>query len=109
MKFLKHSCGRTLEIFDYFIEAGCDACESIQPMAGMDIKLLKERYGDRITLWGGVSNENLIGGAPGGAFIYGASHSIAVGASLENVLKMKEARKRFGVYPIRIPRTKWRM
>ena len=119
MKFLKHSCGRTLEIFDYFIEAGCDAYESIQPTAGMDIKFLKERYGDRITLWGGVSNENLIGGAPedveadaryaikwaapGGGFIYGASHSIAVGASLENVLKMKEARKHFGVYPIRIP------
>jgi uroporphyrinogen decarboxylase len=119
MKLLKHSCGRTLEIFDYFIRAGCDAYESIQPTAGMDIKLLKERYGDNITLWGGVSNENLIGGtpedveadarygikwaAPGGGFIYGASHSIAVGASRENVLKMKEARERLGMYPIRIP------
>lgn len=118
MKFLKHCCGRTLEIFDYFIRAGCDAYESIQPTAGMDIKLLKERYGDKITLWGGVSNENLIGGtaedveadarysikwaAPGGGFIYGASHSIAVGASRENVLKMKEARERLGMYPIRI-------
>jgi len=116
MKVLKHSCGRTLEIFDYFIKAGYDAYESIQPTAGMDIRLLKERYGERITLWGGVSNENLIGGgphdveadaryairwaAPGGGFIYGASHSIAVGTSLENVLRMKEARERYGVYPI---------
>jgi len=62
MKVLKHCCGRTLEIFDYFIKAGYDAYQSIQPTAGMDIKFLKEKYGDRITVWGGVSNENLIGG-----------------------------------------------
>jgi len=118
MKVLKHCCGRTWEIFDYFIKAGYDAYESIQPTAGMDIKLLKEKYGDRITLWGGVSNENLIGGkpkdveadacyairyaAPGGGFIYGASHSLAVGASVENILTMKEWRRRFGTYPIQL-------
>jgi len=118
LKVLKHCCGRTWDIFDYFIKAGYDAYESIQPTAGMDIKALKERYGDRITLWGGVSNENLIGGkpedvrkdalyalkyaAPGGGFIYGASHSLAVGASRENILAMKEYRERFGTYPIHI-------
>lgn len=119
MKILKHSCGRSLSIFDYFIKAGYDAYESIQPTAGMDIKHLKEQYGNGITLWGGVSNENLIGGtpddveadavyalrwaAPGGGFIYGASHSLAVGASRENILRMKEVRERLGAYPISIP------
>ena len=119
MKVLKHCCGNTLSIFKYFIKAGYDAYESIQSTAGMDIKFLKEQYGDEITLWGGVSNENLIGGkpedveadaryaikwaAPGGGFIYGASHSLAVGASRENILKMKEAREHLGVYPINIP------
>ena len=118
MKVLKHCCGRTWEIFDYFIKAGYDAYESIQPTAGMDIRLLKEKYGDRITLWGGVSNENLIGGkekdveadaryaikhaAPKGGFIYGASHSLAVAASLENILTMKESREKFGSYPIQL-------
>jgi len=118
MKVLKHCCGRTWEIFDYFIKAGYDAYESIQPTAGMDIKLLKEKHGDKITLWGGVSNENLIGGtmkdveadaryairyaAPGGGFIYGASHSLAVGASVENIIAMKECRERFGSYPIQL-------
>ena len=118
MKVLKHCCGRTWEIFDYFIKAGYDAYEAIQPTAGMDIRLLKEKYGDRITLWGGVSNENLIGGkkkdveadahyaikhaAAKGGFIYGASHSLAVGASLENILTMKECREKFGSYPIQV-------
>jgi len=116
MKVLKHCCGRTWEIFDYFIKAGCDAYESIQATAGMDIKLLKEQYGDRITLWGGVNNENLIGGkpkdveadarygikyaAPKGGFIYGASHSLAVGVPIENLLTMKRSREKFGSYPI---------
>jgi len=116
MKVFKHCCGRTLSIFKYFIEAGYDAYESIQPTAGMDVKALKEEYGDEITIWGGVSNENLIGGtpedveadaryalkwaAPGGHFIYGASHSLAVGAKRENLLKMKEIRDQVGVYPI---------
>jgi len=118
MKVLKHCCGRTWEIFDYFIKAGYDAYESIQPTAGMDIKLLKEKYGDKITLWGGASNENLIGGttkdveadaryaikyaAPGGGFIYGASHSLAVGTRIENLLTMKRCRQKFGIYPIQI-------
>jgi len=118
MKVLKHSCGRTWEVFDYFIKAGHDAYQSIQPTAGMDIRLLKEKYGDRITLWGGVSNENLIGGkekdveadahyaikhaAPRGGFIYGASQSLAVGIPVENLLAMKRCREKFGSYPIQV-------
>ena len=118
LKILKHCCGRIWEVLDYFVEAGYDAYESIQGSAGMEIKLLKEQYGDKLTLWGGVSNENLIGGnpkdiekdalyaikwaAPKGGFIYGASHSLAVGAKLKNILKMKEMRDCFGNYPISI-------
>jgi len=118
MKVIKHCCGRTLDVFEYFIGAGYDAYESIQPTAGMDIRLLKRQYGDRITLWGGVSNENLIGGtvpdvetdaryaiehaAPGGGFIYGASHSLAVGTGIENLMAMKRFREEFGTYPIQM-------
>ena len=118
LKVLKHSCGRSIDIFEYFIQAGYDAYEAIQPTAGMDIRILKERFGDRITLWGGVSNEQLIGGspkdveadaryalewaAPGGGFIYGASHSLAVGTSKANLLAMKRCRDTLGRYPIRL-------
>lgn len=116
MKALMHSCGRTLEVFDYFIKAGYDLYQSIQPTAGMDIKLLEEKYGGKITLWGGVSNENLIGGtvkdveadaryaikwgAPGGGFIYGASQSLAVGIPVKNLIAMRHCREKFGTYPI---------
>lgn len=113
---IKHCCGMVWDFVDTFVEAGFDAYEAIQAGAGMDMKLLKERVGDRLTLWGGVKNENLImgtpedvkadaryairWGAPGGGFIYGASHSLAVGTKPENLMAMKEAREKWGVYPI---------
>ncbi len=119
LKYMKHCCGCNWEALPYFIEAGYDAYEGIQASAGMDMKLLKQLYGDKLTLWGGVTNENLIlgtseqvradglyalrWGAPGGGFIYGASHSLAVGTTLENLLAMKEIRDKYGAYPIHIP------
>ncbi|MBI2841964.1 MAG: hypothetical protein HYX78_01040 [Armatimonadetes bacterium] len=116
---IKHCCGMVWDFVEDFVSAGYDAYEGIQASAGMDMKLLKERVGGRLTLWGGVTNENLIygspqqvtadahyaiqWGAPGGGFIYGASHSLAVGTKPENLLAMKEARERWGTYPIQGP------
>jgi uroporphyrinogen-III decarboxylase len=103
-KVLKHCCGNVRALMDDFIEIGYDAYQSIQPTAGMDICALKKSHGDKITLWGGVAVENLVGGTPdevrrdvrramacakpGGRFILGASHSIAVGTKYENFLAM---------------------
>jgi len=116
---IKHCCGCIWEALPLIVEAGFDGYEGIQASGSMDMKRLKERYGDRLTLWGGVWNEHLIlgkpedieadaryairWGAPGGGFIYGASHSLAVGTKPENLEKMKECREKYGVYPIRVP------
>jgi uroporphyrinogen-III decarboxylase len=103
-KILKHCCGNINMLLDYFVEIGFDAYQSIQPTAGMDICRLKREYGTRIALWGGVAVENLVGGTPedvradvrramecakpGGRFILGASHSIAVGTKYDNYMAM---------------------
>lgn len=116
LKVILHSCGNIWQALDMIVDAGYDAYESIQSGAGMDLRRLKERYGDRITLWGGVTNENLLMGkpediiadaqyalkwtAPGGGFIYGASHSLAVGTRAENLMAMKACREKYGRYPI---------
>ncbi len=89
---LKHACGNNWALMDMFIESGYDAYQSIQESATMDICRLKDMYGDRIALWGGVQVETLVRGtpekvrqevirairhcAPGGGFILGASHSV---------------------------------
>ncbi|MEN6312196.1 MAG: uroporphyrinogen decarboxylase family protein [Acidobacteriota bacterium] len=103
-KILKHCCGNVNALLDMFIEIGFDAYQSIQPTAGMDICALKRDYGAKITLWGGVAVENLVGGTaedvrrdvrramacakPGARFILGASHSIAVGTKYDNYMAM---------------------
>ncbi len=104
VKVLKHCCGNITPLLDFFVEIGYDAYQSIQATAGMDISELKKNYGDKITLWGGVSLENVISGSeeqvrmdvrramecakPGGRFILGTSHSVAVGSNYDNYMAM---------------------
>ncbi|MFO7733592.1 MAG: uroporphyrinogen decarboxylase family protein [Candidatus Aminicenantes bacterium] len=113
-KILKHCCGNINLLMDYFVDIGFDAYQSIQPTAGMDLCRLKRDYGDRLTLWGGVAVENLVGGTPedvradvrramacakpGGRFILGASHSVAVGTKYENYMAMLDEYRRLCHY-----------
>ncbi len=119
LRVLKHCCGCVWEAMDCMIEGGYEGYEGIQASGGMDMKRLKELYGDQLVLWGGVWNEHLIlgtpadiesdvryairWGAPGGGFILGATHSLAVGTKFENLMTMKEMRERYGGYPISVP------
>ena len=113
-KILKHCCGNINLLLDFFIEIGFDAYQSIQPTAGMDICRLKKDYGGRITLWGGVAVENLVGGTPedvrsdvrramacakpGGRFILGASHSVAVGTKYDNYMALLDEHSKLCQY-----------
>ena len=82
----------------------------------MDIGEMKGCVGDCICLWGGIWHEHIISGSvedirndaryafehagPGGGFIMGSTHSLAVGAKLENIMEMKRCRDECGSYPI---------
>ena len=113
-KILKHCCGNINLLMDFFIEIGFDAYQSIQPTAGMDICRLKKDYGDRIALWGGVAVEHLVGGTPeevradvrramacakpGGRFILGSSHSVAVGTKYDNFMALLDEHSKLCQY-----------
>ncbi len=113
-KVILHSCGNVSAFMDFFIDIGFDAYQSIQGSAGMDICALKKSYGDKITLWGGVSLENLIAGTAadvrrdvrramecakqGGRFILGTSHSVAVGSRYDNFMAMLDEYHRWANY-----------
>ena len=117
LKALLHCCGHVMPIVEKIAEV-YDAYEAIQISAGMDIGVLKERVGSMTTLWGGIMHEHLNGGttadirsdaryafsraAPGGGYILGSSHSLAVGAVIENVREMKRCRDEWGNYPISV-------
>jgi len=56
---LSHCCGNIAEIMPDLIEIGLDVLESIQPEA-MNPYELKKRYGDKITLWGGLGSQSTL-------------------------------------------------
>lgn len=103
-KVFLHSCGNNWKLMDMIVEAGVDGYQSLQTGAGMDLKLLKEAYGDKLCFWGGVGVETLIDGtaeevrmevrtamekgAGKGGFILGPSHSIAYGVKYDNFMAM---------------------
>ena len=113
-KILKHCCGNVKALMDDFVAIGYDAYQSIQPTAGMDLCALKKSHGDRIALWGGVAVENLVSGTPedarrdvrramacakpGGRFILGSSHSVAVGTKYDNYMAMLDEYRKLCQY-----------
>ena len=54
-----HSCGDIRKILPDIVALGVDALNPIQPEC-MDIYELKEKYGDNITFWGGVSTQKTL-------------------------------------------------
>ena len=111
---VKHCCGNMWALLDMFVEIGYDAYQSIQPTASMDIAEVKKRYGDKLTLWGGVPVEQMVAGTPediqrsvrramrvgkpGGRFILGTSHSIAVGSKYDNFMAMRDEHRKLAAY-----------
>ncbi len=108
---IKHACGNNLPLLDDFFEAGFDCYQSLQASAGVDLAELMPRCQGRMALWGGLPLEILQSGStddvrravrqavevarrsagageqPRG-FIFGTSHSVAVGTPYDNFMAM---------------------
>ena len=103
-QIIYHNCGNNIPLMEMFIDCGIDCYQSLQTTAGMEVGGLKAEYGDRLCFWGGVPVELLIAGtteevraavrtamergAPGGGFILGPSHSVAMNTRYENFMAM---------------------
>lgn len=114
-KTFKHSCGAVEPFMEHFIESGFDIINPVQiNAAGMDPVLLKEKYGSRLTFWGGgIDTQKVLPFAtpeevkahvikeceifaPGGGFVFNTVHNIQANVPIQNVLAMLEAIKQFG-------------
>ena len=112
--FVKHTDGNTWPILDAFVELGIDAWHGIQPDIGMDLKLVKERYGSHLCLFGGVNCATLIEGtprtareevryaiehaAPGGGLVITCGNVLQPGTQLANYQAARQAVDEFGRY-----------
>ncbi len=113
-KTFKHSCGAVKPFIDLLADAGFDIINPVQINArGMDPGVLKEKYGHRVTFWGGgVDTQKMLPyGTPsevrdqvireceilsrGGGFVFNTVHNIQANVSLENMVAMLDAIREF--------------
>ncbi|MBT5059275.1 MAG: hypothetical protein HOM68_22220 [Gemmatimonadetes bacterium] len=112
---IKHSDGNLWDILDLIVDAGPDAINPLEPVAGMDIRRVKEAYGDRVCLVGNIDCGELLShgtrgqvdaavchclaaASPGGGFILSSSNSIHSSVNPDNYLAMVEAGHAYGLY-----------
>ncbi len=111
-----HTDGNIMPILDQLLSAQPHALHSIDPMAKMDLKRVKELVGDKVCLCGNVNCAILHNGtpkevirdtlrairdgSPGGGHILCTSNVPFKGMPLENYLAMLYIRQRYGRYPL---------
>ncbi len=114
--FIKHTDGNVWTILDTFADIGIDGWHGIQPNIGMDLRILKERYGNTLCFFGGINCETLIEGPPekareearyaiahaarGGGLVVTTSNVLQPGTQLENYLAVRQAVRDYGRYPL---------
>lgn len=113
-KTFYHCCGSVVNLLDDFVEMGVDILNPVQLSAkGMDMHMLKEKYGQKLTFWGGGvdTQKTLPFGTPeqvrqqvrerlevlsaGGGFIFNPIHNVVGGTPVENLIAMYETVKAF--------------
>jgi hypothetical protein len=114
-----HSCGSVVPLIEDFIAAGFDILNPLQcSAANMQPRELKQRFGDRITLWGGGVDtqrtlpfgtpddvrrevrERIAAFGPGGGFVFNPVHNVQPLTPVENLLAMVETLREYGSYPL---------
>lgn len=115
--YIKHTDGNIWALLDDMVNAGIDAIDPIEPIAGMDIGEVKARYGDRIAVVGNIDcarllctgapqevaeavKETIAKASPGGGHILASSNSIHPAVKPELYKTMIDVAKQYGRYPL---------
>ena len=117
-KIIIHCCGSIYSYIPDLIEIGVDVLNPVQPLArNTEPWRLKQEFGKQIAFLGGFDIQKLLplgsverveeGAkkliqeyAPGGGFIFAASHNIEPDTPPENIVAMFDTAYEYGKYPI---------
>lgn len=115
-KVMYHTCGAVRDILPDLIEIGTDILDPVQAAAtGMDLKELKQEFGEDICFHGGISTQTVLPimtpeevrdevrrvldiMMPGGGYILQSDQSLQPDVPIENIVAMYEAAQEYGVY-----------
>ena len=109
-----HSCGYVTEFVPQFMEIGFDCLQPLEVKAGNDMPALKQRFGDRLCLMGGIDVRAMADPDPaaiekeiadklpvvkeGGGYIYHSDHSVPDNVSFEQYCRVMELVAHYGKY-----------
>jgi uroporphyrinogen decarboxylase len=111
---LLHCCGRFVDYLpDLAAETKINSIHPLQRTAGMDLRWVKEHYGQRFCIIGNIDSSRTLPygtpeevaaevraaidiAAPGGGYVLASDHSLHDGISIENILTMFRVGKEYG-------------
>jgi len=119
IKCLFHSDGNLMEILPDLVATGIDGLNPIEVTAGMSLKKVKELYGDKLFLAGGIDVSQLMvygtkeeikeaviqaikDAGYGSGFFLGSTTELHNAIPKENIVTMIETTKRYGKYPLNL-------
>ena len=113
LKAVLHSDGNVEPLIADFMEAGFAGLHPLEVKAGLDVRDLKPKYGDRLTLVGNIDVRQLAGtreeveeevrtkvtaGKEGGGYIFHSDHSVPSDVSFANYQLAVETLHKHGSY-----------
>jgi uroporphyrinogen decarboxylase len=117
VKLFYHTDGAVRSLIPDLIEIGADILNPVQfTAANMDLKELKQEFGEDLVFWGGgVDTQGVLGTgspaevkedvkrniealAPNGGFVFATVHDIQANVPPENIMAMWDAWKEYGLY-----------
>jgi uroporphyrinogen decarboxylase len=110
---LLHSCGHITGYLDDLAQTKIASIHPLQRTAGMDLRAVKEKYGNRFCLIGNIDSSRTLPfgtpvevaaevreaidiAAPGGGYVLASDHSLHDGIPLENILEMFRVGSEYG-------------
>lgn len=107
-----HSCGNINPLIPELLEIGIDGLNPLEVKAGMDPLQLKQAYGKKLVLHGGINavlwddraaieaemRKTIPALKQGGGYIFASDHSIPSSVSLEDFRGIVELAKQLGTY-----------
>ncbi len=110
---LMHACGHISEYLPDLVQTRISALHPLQRTAGMDLRTIKQQYGQRLCLIGNIDSSRTLPygtpeqvatevrqaidiAAPGGGYVLASDHSLHDGIPVENILTMFRTAAEYG-------------
>lgn len=111
-----HSDGDLTMVMEDLLSLGMNAVNPFEPPC-MDLKVAKEKWGDRVCLWGNIDlihtlpygtveeveaevKQRIKEAGKGGGYICATANSVTHYCKIENIFAMTGAVKKYGTYPL---------